>query len=345
MSIKVYLSIVIYFTLFLVSCKNSDTNSTQNSDVNFQDQNLGVAKIDNLTTQLSRDPDNVELLFDRSVAYREIKAYDNSIADMEKLLSIGPDQPKYYTHLSEVFMDYSRSKQAFQTLQIASEKFPQNVNILLKFAELSITLKQNQKAVQTIQKILEQDNQNAQAYFLMGILMQSEGDLERAKAALKNVVQIDPEIIDAYLLLGELYEKEDPKLAKQYLTNALTIAPDDINSLHSMAFFKQNNNDVPGALEIYSRINNLDPTYTPAFLNSGILFLEKENYERALEQFNIMVGIDPSSYLAYFYRGYAKMLMGKKIEAKADFENALRINPDYEKALNQMTELKRQGIE
>ena len=135
MSIKVYLSIVIYFTLFLVSCKNSDTNSTQNSDVNFQDQNLGVAKIDNLTTQLSRDPDNVELLFDRSVAYREIKAYDNSIADMEKLLSIGPDQPKYYTHLSEVFMDYSRSKQAFQTLQIASEKFPQNINILLKFAE------------------------------------------------------------------------------------------------------------------------------------------------------------------------------------------------------------------
>ena len=323
--------------IFCISCKEKNTDSINTNSA----PSTGNIQIDELTKSIEKNQDNAELYFQRASAYQEVEAYDNAIDDMYTAMKLDSVQPKFYVQLADIFMGYYRSKQALTTLRLATEKFPDNLGILLRYAELCITLKQNQQGIQAIQKILERDNQNAQAYFLMGILMQSEGDLPRAKGAFKKVVEIDPEIIDAYLLLGELYEEEDPALAKQYLNNALTVAPDDINSLHSMAFFQQNHDEVDQALENYRKINVLDPNYSPAFLNAGILYLEREEYQKAFEQFNILVKLEPSDHKSYFYRGLVHKQLGNLDLAKADFENALAIKEDYQKAIDQLIELKR----
>ena len=323
------------FALSVTSCKGPD----KSEDSLEVDETTGIESIDKLAKVILAGTDDAEVYFDRSVAYAEVEAYDNAIVDMYDAMKLDSLQPRYYVHLTDVFMSYYRSKQALQTLRLATERFPQNLDILLKYAELSLTLMQNQQAVQTLNKILEQDNQNAQAYFLMGLLMQSEGDFKRAKAAFKKVVEIDPEVVDAYLLLGELYEEDDPALAEQYLKNAMTVAPDEINSLHSMAFFQQNHDNVPGALELYRQINVLQPSYSPAFLNAGILYIEIGELEAALEQFEILVGLEPGNHLGYFYRGLTYKLMGKKEQAITDFENALRFKEDYKKARLELLDL------
>lgn len=328
MKIQYILGLLLIASISFNSCKGGSSNNN-NKDKGI-DETTGISSIDEITKTINNGNPSAELYYDRSVAYSEVEAYDNAIDDIYKAMRIDSLQPKYYVHLTDLFMSYYRSKQAYQTLRLATERFPRNIDVLLKFAELSITLKQNQKAVQTIQQILELDNQNAQAYFLMGILMQSEGDKERAKSALKKVVEIDPEVVDAYLLLGELYEEDNPAMAEQYLKNALTIASEDINSLHSMAFFQQNNGNIDGALEIYREINILDPTYSPAFLNAGILYLEKEDYEKAEEQFNILVNLEPSDYRGYFYRGLTNKWTGNLEASKSDFENALKFDEENE---------------
>ena len=233
-------------------------------------------------------------------------------------------------------------------MQIATERFPQNIPIRLKYSELLITLRQDQRAVLQLSKVMEQDNENADAFFLMGLLMQSMGEFDKAKKSLKEVVSIDPEITDAYILLGELYENDNPDLALRYLENAITVDPANINALHSKAFFLQNHDRVPEALDIYRQINIKDPYYAPAFLNAGILLLEMEEFERAYEQFNILIGIQPTDHLAYFYRGYTQYLQGKLEPAKADLEQSLVYKDNYEKAkkvLNDInTEIKRKNL-
>lgn len=331
-----------FFGLLLVilvsisACKGGDSKSNEQNGI---DETTGISSIDNLTDEINSGNASAELYFDRSLAYTEVEAYDNAISDMYKAMQLDSMQPKYYVHLADVFMDYYRSKQAFQTLQVATDRFPQNINILLKFAELGITLKQNQKAIQTITKVLEQDNQNAHAYFLMGILMKSEGELDRARGAFQRVVEIDPEVVDAYLLLGELYEEENPKMAEQYYKNALTVAPNDINSLHSMAFFQQNHNNIEGALDIYRQINVLNPGYSPAFLNAGILYINKKEYEKALEQFNILVNLEPTDPKAYYYRGLSFKWLGELDKAKSDFENALKFDEDNDEIKLELREV------
>ncbi len=332
-------------TLFFTSCKNTSKDSTEESTTLV----TGNPAVDQLSKAIKSSPGNPELYYERSIAFANMEAYDNAIGDMQRAMKIDSLQPKYYAHLSDLFLNYFRSKQALATLQVASERFPQNIPIRLKYSELLITLNQNQKAVQVLSNIMEQDNQNADAFFLMGLLMQSMGDVEKAKKALKEVVSIDPEITDAYILLGELYEKEDPKLALQYLENALTVDPQNINAIHSKAFFLQNNDRVPEALDLYREINILDPNYAPAFLNAGILYIELKEYEKAYEQFNILVGIAPTDHLGYFYRGYTLYLQDKLEDAKKDVEQSLVYDPDFKKATDILKdiniELKRKNIQ
>lgn len=330
---------ILSFCLLTISCGGPNTNSNQ-SDTKQDYQETGYPVVDGLTEKIFDDPKNHELLYQRSKAYVEIEAYDNAISDMYMAMKIDSLQPKYYTHLADVFMNYYRSSQALETLRIAAERFPENKTILLNYAELCITLKQSQKGIQIIQKILEQDAENAQAYFLMGILMREQGDMDRAKGAFRRVVDIDPEIVDAYLLLGELHEKDDPKIALQYLNNAITIEPENINALHSKAFFLQNNKQITEALEIYDHMNNLAPEYIPAFLNAGILYLEIKDFEKAFEQFNIIVAAEPTSHIGYYYRGLTQIERGNKDLAKADFQQALNLKSDFQRAKDELNRLK-----
>ena len=331
-------------TLFFTSCKDSKSGQQES-----QTLVTGNPVVDQLTKSIDSDPDNAELYYDRSVAFANMEAYDNAITDMQKAMKIDSMRPKYYAHLSDVFLTYYRSKQALQTLQVAADRFPTNIPIRLKYGELLITLNQNQRALQVLSNIMEQDNQNADAFFLMGILMQSLGESDKAKKALKEVVSIDPEITDAYIILGELYEQEDPKLALQYLENAITVDPQNINALHSKAFFLQNHDRVPEALDLYREINVIDPSYAPAFLNAGILFIEINELDKAFEQFNILVGIAPTDHLGHFYRGYTQKLRGNFEAAKIDIEQSLVYKPEYENAIRELAdlniELKRQALE
>ncbi len=336
---RIFLYIVFFCISFLfIACGGS--NSTNNGESNQEYQETGYPVVDGLTKKIFDDPSNHDLLYQRSKAYMEIEAFDNAISDMYMAMKIDSLQPKYYTHLADIFMQYYRSAQALETLRIGAEKFPSNRTLLLNYAELCITLRQNQKGIQVIQQILELDPENAQAYFLMGILMSEQGDTNRAKGAFRRVVDIDPEVVDAYLLLGELHEEDDPKLALQYFNNAITVDPENINALHSKAFFLQNNDRIPEALELYEQINTLAPDYVPAFLNAGILFLETENFERAYEQFNIIVGAEPTSHLGYYYRGLAQKGLGNLELAKSDFQQALNLKSDYQKAQDELSLMK-----
>ncbi len=330
-------------TLLFTSCKKNKTDSSETATLV-----TGNPAVDNLTAELKSNPDNPELYYERSIAFANMEAFDNAIVDMEVAMKIDSLKPKYYAHLSDLFLSYYRSKQALQTLQVASDLFPTNIPIRLKYGELLITLNQNQKAVQVLSNIMEQDNQNADAFFLMGILMQSLGEKEKAKKALKEVVSIDPEITDAYILLGELYEEEDPKLALQYLENSITVDPQNINAIHSKAFFLQNHDRVTEALELYREINLIDPSYAPAFLNAGILYIAEDELEKAYEQFNILVGIAPTDHLAYYYRGLTLKLQGKLKAARQDIEQSLVYKDDFQKAIEELknvnTEIKREGL-
>ncbi len=68
-----------------------------------------------------------------------------------------------------------------------------------------------------------------------------------------------------------------------------------------------------------------DPT---AYINIGILFMNKKNPADAGTYFTKAITLDPKRADAYYYRGLAEVQSKKYKEAKADFEKVLALAPD-----------------
>lgn len=72
-----------------------------------------------------------------------------------------------------------------------------------------------------------------------------------------------------------------------------------------------------------------DPT---AYINIGILFLNKKNASDAAAYFTRAIDLDPKRAEGYYYRGLAELQLRKNKEAKADFEQVLALAPDSPEA-------------
>ncbi len=321
-------------SIFLYSCneKGSDTAS-------ITEEIVSDPVIAGISKAIDVDPSNPKLYYDRALMQYEKGNYEAAIEDLEKSKQIDSSDFKTFHLLSDVYLDYFQSQKALNVMESAAEKFSKNIPTLLKLAELQLILKQYDASFFTIQKALNLDKQNPEVFFMMGVLYREQGDIERAINSFQTAVEIDPEIVDAWVILGDLFAEKDFEIASRYYDNAIRLAPENPQTYHAKAFYLQNQNKIQEAIYLYKRINSLDPQYTDAYLNTGILYLEQDSLAKALEHFDILVKIEPQGYLGYYYRGLTKMFAGEIEGARSDFNQSLVFNPDFEKAKQALDEL------
>lgn len=303
-------------------------------------QQTGDAAVNELTALIEKTPDDDVLYFERAKQYYKNELYDEAIADMRSAMHIDSLKPPYYHFLSDVYMDYYRSKESIQTMEAARRQFPEDMYTMLKLAETQFILEQYEDMEYTNRAILMRDPRNADGHVLNGMLKRAQGELNQAKSAFQTAVEIDPEQIDAWLFLGSLYEDEKDPLALSYYRSATQVDSLNINAWHSLAYYYQNNSNIDKALGIYRKINRLNRDYDAAYLNAGILHLEREEEDKAFEQFNILVNVNPQSYSGFYYRGLIYERRGEKEAARIDYQNAVNLNSDFEKATEALRRIK-----
>lgn len=345
MNFKEYFSagilLICITTVLFSSCKSDQTpkpkSEAQTSAAIIE---TGDAEIDFLTKALSNNSLDDELRFKRAEKLYDKGLYNEAIADLKVAITVDSMQPQYYHLLSDVFLDDNNSSKAIQTMKVAANLFPERIPTLLKLSETHYLLKQYQESMSALNNISRFDNQNAEAYFMIGLNFREMGDIKRAMAALQSATEFDSKLTDAWLVLGDLLREQNNPRALQYYTNAVSIDPENINALHSLAYFKQDNEDVEGALDLYKSINKIDRYYIPAYLNAGILHLERSEYTEAMEQFDIIVKQQPQNPKGHYFKAEVLFALGDKEGAKVSVNNALSLDPDYQKANELINKLK-----
>lgn len=321
------------FLLVLMSCKENKNEEPVQSET-------GNPALDQLNQLIRKDSTDHTLYFERAKFYYENAYYDGAIQDMVTAIGFERMNPDYYHLLSDIYMDYYKSKDALLTIQRCVELFPKRIPSLLKLSETELILKQYDNSLATTSRILSIDSQNAEAYFMMGLNLKNVPDIERAKVAFRKATEINPELVDAWLILGQIYENENNPKALEYYNAATNVDSDNPATWHSKAFYLQNNGKEDEALEIYRKINVIDKNYTDAYLNAGILYLGKDSIEQAYQQFNVLVNIKPTLHLAHYYRGIANEMKGQLDNAKLDYETSVRLKSNFSKGIQALKALK-----
>ena len=81
------------------------------------------------------------------------------------------------------------------------------------------------------------------------------------------------------------------------------------------------------------------PSDESSFFNAGVVMKEIEAYDEAIAKLNIAIELNPTFVIAYYYRGFCNLKAGNIPAGKADLEQALRFDPDYEDAKVLLSEI------
>ena len=289
----------------------------------------GNTDIDVLSQAIAEDPDDPTLYAARARLFYQNEGYDEAIQDLSRALRLDSLNIGYHHLLADVYLDYFKSRLALQTLDRAVAIDPTHIPTLLKLSEFQLILKKYDASMQTIDRILQIDPQNAEAYFMFGMNFKEAGDTTRAINSFQKSVELDPELVDGWINLGQLHAALDNDIAARFFDSALEVAPASLTALHAKADYLSGQDDLEGALAVYREIVRIDPQYDDAYFNSGLLYLDLDSLDRAYDQFNLTLQVSPMHIKGYYFRGLTAEMQGDTAQARADYQQALRLAPDY----------------
>lgn len=324
--------------LAFAACKN-DSPPPVNAEKITEGALESDPVIQGISQLVDKSSNSHELYFKRGELLYQRDRYAEAEKDLLKAIELKDDLPQYYHFLADIQLDGAQSKEAIKTMKKAVEKFPGRIPTLLKFSEFYFILKQYDSSLSTINEIVKIDPQNADAYFMLGMNFREMGDTDKALNSLQRAVEIDADMVDAWILLGDIHEQKGQDIASKYYQNAVESNPQNIEALHTLAYYYQNHNKVDEALKIYKNILDINPKYTDAHLNSGILNLSIDSLDYALAHFNIMINMDPKASKAYYYRGLTRELLGEPNKAKNDYQSSINLNNEENPAKEALKEL------
>lgn len=298
----------------------------------------GIGQLNQLIEQ---SPDDPALHFQRALAYYDLEGYDEALRDVETALSYDSTNAEYLHLLADVYLDYYQSFKALKTMERAASLHPERIHTLLKLSEFQLILQQPEEALKTLGRIRAIDPQNAEMFYMAGLVLEDMGKIDEAISNYQSAVEIDPELIEGWINLGKLWALKEQPIAIQFFDNALRVDSNHVVALYEKANYLYNQlGDPAGALALYRKIAQIQPKETEPYFYAGIMYLEMDSLSQAVKEFDISIQTDPTFSRAYYYRGLCREMTGNPENARADYEQALNLEPELEAAREALNRLK-----
>ncbi len=334
------LAIALFLGL-MIGCGNPETDTTDQDEKTEQLGETGNEAIDVMTQKIAEDPKNPALYARRAEIFYANDGYDEAIQDLAVALTIDSTNIDYHHLLADVYLDYYKSRLALNTMERAVKLYPERIPTLLKYSEFQLILKMNDASLETIDKILRMDPQNADAFFMMGLNLKEMGDTILSINSFQKAVELDPDMVDGWINLGQLHAGIKGNLAEKFFDTAIEVDSTNAYALQAKADYYADQGDLDKALEYYRKISTADPQNEVAYFNSGLLYLDKNEPQKAYESFDITIRVSPLHIRAYAYRGLAAEKMGDVEQARKDYKQALTMAPDYQVALEGLARIEK----
>jgi len=293
-----------------------------------------------INEQIKNDPENPNLLYERSKMLYTQKLVDKASEDINKAISIDSTKAPFFLHQSDVYYAMNKIAEAKKAIQKSLELDPKSKEANAKMGELQYYLKDYQNAFKYLDEALRLDPYYAKVYFIKGLCFKENGDLELAISSFRTCIEQDPEYFHAYMQLGDIYSQKDDPLAIQYYTNAINVNGSQVEAYYGLAYYFQEHDEAEEAIKVYNDLLKIDPRNAPAKHNIGYTYLFKLNDPgKSINWFTDATLDDQEMVNAWYHRGYAYEKLGKKELAIKDYKKALTLAPDFDLAKQRLAKL------
>lgn len=312
--------------LLLVSCTETGNNNRQSNENQQNEASNEVSSVDTL---------DINGYINRARWYLANQKVGNAIRDINSALSIDGKNVDALLVLADIYYALGDQDNILLTLNKATEIAPMDARPIIKLAELSFLQGNNKMANAYLDKALELKSINPQAYYMRGVIYMSNNDTVQALKQFMKARNQDDSFIDPVLQIANIYAAQRNPMAMDFYALALQMEPDNLGTLYDLAMYMQDNGNPEKALEIYDTLNvrmpgNYQVLFNKGYVNLVYLF----EYDKAIENFDKALEINPKSIDALLNKGVAYEQKGDFKQAKSIYLRILKDNPNYQLAID-----------
>jgi tetratricopeptide (TPR) repeat protein len=173
----------------------------------------------------------------------------------------------------------------------------------------------------------------------------AQGKATEARAAFERLLQEYPNEADLHLFLGmSLLRLREPHAAVVSIQRAIALDPNHTEARTLLGYVElEVRGDADAAIREYTKVIELRPDLPQAYSNLAVAQKKKGELEQAIATLNQALERQPDYAAALTTRGGIFAEQNKWIEARRDFEAALKLNPGDDGALYGLSQALREG--
>jgi len=262
---------------------------------------------------------NIGLVYYRQADYRQaLGPFESVLRDQESR------QARYLLGLCYFFTE--RYADAAETLRPLWPQESENLNYLYV---LSIAANQAGRAEldqQATARLIEVGRDTAIFHLIIGKSYLAHQEYDRAIDELQHAARINLELPFVHYFLGTVYRRRnDFEAAKQEFLKDAAIEPDvpyDYDQLGATCYALD---QIPEAERYFKEALRLDAGLGTSHYGLAKIYKQQAKYLEALKALHAAGTIDPQSASVHYLRGQVLFAMGRRAEAKPEFDEAARL--------------------
>jgi tetratricopeptide (TPR) repeat protein len=333
--VRTALFFLLAIALIMPGCKDSGRKAVKPADEAATAAAPDSSSILSLDKMIRENPKNPALFAKRAEQYAIRKNYDQALGDITIALSLDSLNPGYFISQAEYYIFTGEPNSAKKALNLSIRDYPENTDLKLKLAEIHLYLKEYGQAKLVLKEVMPINDDLAQIYFIQGVIALETKDTTGAIKNFQVCIEKEPEYYAAYIQAGKIYSNQGNPLAIQYLKSAIDLQPKMYEAHYLLAYFYQEHSQLDEANAEYEFISSkIDSTHPDPYYNRGFIqMVYKADYEEAVKWFSKAIFWSPKYADAWYNRGFSYELSGQFSKARADYEKAMEIEPNFPLAL------------
>jgi tetratricopeptide (TPR) repeat protein len=285
-----------------------------------------------VTDSIRQFPNRADLYHRRGTLLLQTEERELAEADFKKAWSLQGSEDNAIS-LASVLMK-KNSDSAIMFIEQAIQKLPKSIVLQVSLARGYQQKNNYEGALAVCNNIIAQFPNQIDALLLKAELLQS---MNRSKEALQTLEQaytyapFDAEL--AYNLAFEYAQVKNPKA----LAVADSLIRMDTSQSHAEPYYIKgvyyaNNSNAAQALHFFNQAIQHNYYFLDAYMEKGTLLYDNKDYMQALKTFQLAAKVSPTFADAYYWQGKALEAMGKKQEAKENYQRAYSLDKSLTEA-------------
>ncbi len=321
----------LYIVVFILGC-----GTDQSSIDALLKKPLDSLSIQQITSEIRKNPRNGELFIRRAELYYNKTLIDSAISDAVIATRLDSLKPQTFIKLSEMYLSKGNSEDAKNALEKCNRINPDNDEVLVKIATIYFYVKDYKKANEYLDLAAGVNPHNAIMFFIRGMLHREKKENKAAILNFQKATENNPEYYDAFMMLGLISAELNDSVAVQYYKTAINLNLKDVQPHYNLAMFYQQNEKIVQALNEYQYIvRNMNKSYPPAFFNQGYIYMVYlKNFNKAILFFDSALATKPDYVEAIYNKGYCYEKLKNYTKATEFYEQAKTMLPNYKFAID-----------